>query len=225
MHIPTPKHKKQNIDPLDNIISNLDNNEGKTSDEILEEHRDRTRPKWRKALGSVITLTLAIAFAFGIRFFVVTPYEIPSASMEHTLEINDRIFAEKVTGLFGPPKKGDIVTFKDPEQEGELVQRTLIKRVIAVGGQTVDLKDGQLYVNNSVQTGEYVQGQSNPLQQQMEGLTIVYPYTVPEGYVWVMGDNRENSLDSRYFGPIKLTSITGHAFFTYWPFDRAGLLK
>ena len=96
----------------------------------------------------------------------------------------------------------------------------LIKRVIATGGQTVDLRDGVVYVDGVPLDEPYTQGK--PSNDLNSGIT--YPYTVPEGHVWVMGDNRTNSADSRAFGAIPLESVTGHAVLRYWPLDRIGTL-
>ena len=96
----------------------------------------------------------------------------------------------------------------------------LIKRVIATGGQTVDLRDGAVYVDGVRLDEPYTQGKpSNDLNSGIQ-----YPYVVPEGYVWVMGDNRTNSADSRAFGAVNMEDITGRAVFRYWPLDRIGTL-
>ena len=151
---------------------------------------------------------------------MVGTYEIPSGSMLDTIQIGDRVFSEKVSYYFRDPEQGDIITFADPENP----QRTLIKRVIAVGGQTVDLKDGYVYVDGKKLDEPYTEGkQSLPLNTAY-GVSVTYPYTVPDGYLWVMGDNRTNSADSRYFGAVSKDSVTGHANFTFWPLNRIGIL-
>ena len=96
--------------------------------------------------------------------------------------------------------------------------------VIAVGGQTVDLRDGRVYVDGVLQDEPYTRGEPSYPLTPYYGLTIDYPYTVPEGGLWVMGDNRTNSADSRAFGAIPLESVTGHAVLRYWPLDRIGTL-
>jgi signal peptidase I len=170
----------------------------------------------RAVLEIAIIIVAAVVLAFCITNFVAQPYEIPSGSMEDTIEIGDRVFSEKVSSDFNNPERGDIVTFKDVTNQN----RVLIKRVIATGGQTVDLIDGTVYVNGVALSEPYTQGK--PSYDLKSG--IVYPYTIPDGYIWVMGDNRTNSSDSRAFGAIPVSNITGHAFFRYWPLNRIGSL-
>lgn len=168
----------------------------------------------------LIMIAIVVVAYFGLRTFVVGTYEIPSGSMLDTIQIGDRVFSEKVSYYFRDPEQGDIITFADPENP----QRTLIKRVIAVGGQTVDLKDGYVYVDGKKLNEPYTEGkQSLPLNTAY-GVSVTYPYTVPDGYLWVMGDNRTNSADSRYFGAVSKDSVIGHANFTFWPLNRIGIL-
>ena len=100
----------------------------------------------------------------------------------------------------------------------------LVKRVIATAGQTVDLVDGVVYVDGVALDEPYAEGESYPLAAQAEGVSVGFPYTVPEGCVWVMGDNRENSADSRYFGAVPEDDLIGVVVFRYWPLNRFGLV-
>jgi signal peptidase I len=102
--------------------------------------------------------------------------------------------------------------------------RILIKRVIATGGQTVDLRDGRVYVDDVLQNEPYTHGEPSLALRSYLFEEITYPYTVPPGGLWVMGDNRTNSQDSRYFGAIPESSVTGKALFIYWPLTDIGLL-
>lgn len=173
-------------------------------------------------IGSVVVMLAIVVVAFfGLRTFVVGTYEIPSGSMLNTIQIGDRVFSEKISYYLGSPQQGDIITFTDPDN----ADRTLIKRVIAVGGQTVDLKDGDVYVDGQKLTEPYTDGKKSYPLETVAGVTITYPYTVPAGDLWVMGDNRTNSADSRYFGPISVDSVTGHADFRFWPLNRIGILS
>ncbi len=182
----------------------------------------RQAKKKGSALGGFIELVVVVAVAIGLAWFitnfVVKPYEIPSESMEDTIMTGDRVLSERISYLASSPAQGDIVTFVDVDDPS----RVLIKRVIATAGQQVDLKDGAVYVDGSKLDEPYTDGKKSlPLAGEHE---ISYPYTVPEGCIWVMGDNRTNSSDSRYFGPVPLSNVTGHAFFRYWPLERIGAL-
>lgn len=175
----------------------------------------------RQILELAIMIFLVIGCYFGLRFFVVGTYEIPSSSMEDTIQIGDRVFSEKISYYSRTPEAGEVVTFDDPVKRDQ----TLIKRVIATGGQTVDLIDGVVYVNGVALDEPYTQGKESwPLEKTAPGVEVDFPYTVPNGYLWVMGDNRTNSADSRYFGAIPVTSVSGHANIIYWPLDHIGTL-
>ncbi len=175
----------------------------------------------RKIFSVVTTIIVIILLSWGLRAFVFQAYEIPSGSMEDTIMTGDMVFSEKVSYYFGEPAYKDIVTFADPE----IPSRTLIKRVIATGGQTVDLKDGDVYVDGKRLDEPYTDGKPSYPLTTAYGTSIVYPYTVPEGEIWVMGDNRTNSQDSRYFGAIPISNVTGKAAFIYWPIDSIAVLN
>lgn len=175
----------------------------------------------RAFLSIVIMATMVVAITVLLRLFVFVPYEIPSGSMEDTIKTGDMVFSEKITYHMRSPEHGDIVTFADPEVAG----RILIKRVIATEGQVVDLVDGKVYVDG-VELDEPYTGYrpSYPLYRTANGVDVSFPYTVPEDEIWVMGDNRTSSQDSRYFGSVKLSSVTGRAAFIYWPMSDVGFL-
>lgn len=175
----------------------------------------------RKLLSIILTVVAIIAISWGLRTFVFQAYEIPSGSMEDTIMTGDMVFSEKVSYYFEEPQPKDIVTFIDPE----IPSRTLIKRVIATGGQTVDLRDGYVYVDGKKLEEPYTDGKPSYPLTTAYGTSIVYPYTVPDGYIWVMGDNRTNSQDSRYFGAVPVSSVTGKAAFIYWPLDNLSSLN
>lgn len=175
----------------------------------------------RSVLSFLGMVVLVLVMSWAMRTFIFGAYEIPTGSMETTIMSGDRVFAEKITYLASEPEQGDIVTFEDPEIPG----RILIKRIVATEGQTIDLIDGAVYIDGVPLDEPYVHGEpSNPLVPAY-GVDITYPYTVPEGHIWVMGDNRTNSSDSRYFGPVPVESVTGKAVFTYWPIGSLGFLK
>ncbi len=182
-----------------------------------------------------ILVLVALMVAVLIKTFLVQAFYIPSGSMIHTLEINDRVLVNKLSYLFGEPEQGDVIVFDPPfgvEQEAEpLLQaivrnvaeslglRTpavedLIKRVVAVGGQELEVKDSQVLIDG-VPLDE-------PYLDESAFMPDFGPVEVPAGTVFVMGDNRPRSQDSRRFGPIPTDSIVGRAFVRVWPFDRWG---
>lgn len=182
------------------------------------------QPKRRGFLGTLgsflFTILIVVVLFFLLRTFVFQSYDIPSGSMEDTIQTGDFVFSEKVTYYFSSPQRGDIVTFIDPE----IPSRTLIKRVIATEGQTVDLRDGRVYVDGVAQDEPYTGGKPSYPLNSASGADVSYPYTVPEGEMWVMGDNRTSSQDSRYFGSVPVSSVTGKAVFKYWPIESIGPL-
>ena len=183
---------------------------------------ERQRPSLlRNALSLVGTIALFVAITWGLRLFVLQPYEIPSGSMEETIQVGDMLFSEKISYYVGEPAYGDIVTFADPE----IPSRTLIKRVIATGGQTVDLVDGNVVVDGKVLVEPYTDGKPSYPLTPAYGTAISYPFKVPEGKLWVMGDNRTNSQDSRYFGAVPVSSVTGRGALVYWPLTSMRVLE
>ena len=176
----------------------------------------------RSLLSLVVMIAVIALITIGLRMFVFVPYEIPSGSMEDTIMPGDMVFSEKISYYTRQPQRGDIVTFADPQVAG----RTLIKRVIATGGQTVDLVGGKVYVDGLALDEPYTGGKdSYPLSRTAADADVSFPYEVPEGYLWVMGDNRTASQDSRYFGAIPVSSVNGRAAMVYWPVSDIGLLS
>lgn len=163
-------------------------------------------------------VVLVFAMAWAMRTFLFEAYEIPSGSMETTIMTGDMVLAEKVSYYSHDPQPGDIVTFDDPLSSG----RVLIKRCIATGGQTIDVQDGKLFIDGVEQNEPYTR---NLPSYQLSSQVVSYPYQVPEGYIWVMGDNRTNSQDSRYFGAIPLSSVRSKGVAVYWPLDHIGKLE
>lgn len=153
---------------------------------------------------------VAIVFALSwfLREFIFQAYEIPSGSMETTIMTGDMVFAEKISVRFQEPHAGDIVTFQDPNDE----DRILIKRIIATGGQTIDIHDNKLFIDGVEQYESYTHGLPTNV---LRSTKVSYPYKIPEDSIWVMGDNRTNSQDSRYFGAVPKDTIIGRALFAY----------
>ena len=180
-----------------------------------ESRRERQRKKGRSGLRDLfITLLVAFVLVFGVvRPFIVAAYWVPTESMVPTLLVGDRVFANKFIYRFAEPERGDIVVFEDVESGED----DLIKRVVAVAGDRVRVNAGVLKVDGEFQEEPYV-------KPQFPDGNIYGPEKVPEGYVFVMGDNRGNSADSRVFGLLPIENIEGEAFVRFWPPSRIGLL-
>lgn len=203
-------------------------------EEIPEEETRRT-PLWLELPGLLFT---ALAVAVVVKTFLIQPFYIPSESMLPTIEINDRVIVNKLAYRFGEPEPGDVVVVLNPALTDEQLQESipeavirsileavgvrsrpevdLIKRVVAVEGQTVEVADGRLYIDGVPQEEPYL------LEPDIRG--TFDPQVVPEGHVFLMGDNRNSSLDSRAFGPVPVEEIIGQAILRIWPLDRFGTL-
>ena len=167
---------------------------------------ERWRDVVRWILEVVVIVAAAFLFALLIQEFVLKPYVIPSPSMEPTLVQGDRVLVNRLVYHFRSPRRGDVIVFHPPGVE---TTEPFIKRVVAVGGDTVAVHDGVLWVNGQAQNEPFLK--EHPIAED-------YPEThIARGYVWAMGDNRNNSGDSRVFGPVKENEIIGEAFAVYWP--------
>ena len=163
----------------------------------------------------VLVILGAVILAFLIDTFVIVNAQIPSGSMENTIMTGDRVFGNRLAYKFSDPKRFDIIIFKYPDDESQL----FIKRIIGLPGETVDIHDGNIYINGSDPPLEDVD-----IKEPMEG--SFGPYTVPEGCYFVMGDNRNNSRDSRYWENtfVSEDEILGKAVLRYWPLNKMKLL-
>jgi signal peptidase I len=168
---------------------------------------------WLEAAKTIVT---AAILAFGIRTFVAEARYIPSSSMEPTLLINDRLIIEKISYHLHDPKRGDIVVFNPTKALQERnFKDAFIKRVIGLPGDTIQVKNGIVYVNGGALSENYI-------AQKPE--YNYGPVTVPPGQYLVLGDNRNNSYDSHYWGFVPKDKFVGRAFVRFWPFDRLGML-
>lgn len=184
-------------------------------------------------LETLFLFLIAALVALLVQSFVIKAFMIPSSSMSPTLQIGDRVMVEKLTYYFRKPRRGDIVVFRyPPRQPGamntarwyywpfEQIAETLrlahrgvtpyVKRVVATGGETVELKKGKLYIDGKMVEEDYVTDESSDYG----------PMVVPEDGLFMMGDNRLNSRDSRFWGTVPLRSVIGKVFLIWWPPGR-----
>ena len=158
------------------------------------------------------TVGLSIVLALGVRTFVAEARYIPSGSMLPTLEINDRLIVEKISYLFHPPERGDIVVFHPPAAAGEqFAHDAFIKRVIGLSGETVEVKSGRVYIDGKPLAEGYIE--SPPAYDWG-------PKTVPPGSYLVFGDNRNNSDDGHVWVFLPGNRIIGRAMVRFWPLNR-----
>lgn len=157
-------------------------------------------------------LVFAAALTAVIRLFLFTPIIVDGESMMPTLEDRDRMIVNKLSYKIGEPKRFDIVVFHASEE------KDYIKRVIGLPGETIEYNNDTLYVNGKAMDEPYL----DDYKKDLIGGTLTEPFTVkvPEGYVFVMGDNRRYSKDSRHIGPVPINEILGKASIIYWPLEE-----
>ena len=178
---------------------------------------------------NIEAILVAILIALFIRTFVVQAFKIPSGSMKQTLQIGDHILVNKfIFGVKIPywnktiiplksPQRGDIIVFKYPVDP----QKDFIKRVIGIGGDIVESRDKQLYVNRKLVNHDFgVHTDPRILSGDNKPRDNFGPLTVPENSLFVMGDNRDESYDSRFWGFVDIKAVNGKAFIIYWSWDK-----
>ena len=160
---------------------------------------------------------VAILLALVIRTFVVQAFKIPSGSMLPTLQIGDHLLVNKFIYWFTDVQRGDIIVFKFPQDEG----RDFIKRVIALPGDKVEVRGKQVYVNDKPVQESYAVHLDPSMQENPHSPRDNFsPVQVPAGQLFMMGDNRDYSMDSRFWGFLEIKKIKGKAFIIYWSWDR-----
>lgn len=169
----------------------------------------------RNALEWVAVIVGAVLIALLVRNFVVQSFQIPSGSMHPTLIEGDRVLVNRLSYRLHDINRGDVIVFARPEASpaGPGEPEDLIKRVVALPGETIEARDGQVYVDDAPLEEPYLE--PGTITTDLEE-----PVTVPEGEVFVMGDNRSNSSDSRFIGTIPVDSVVGRAFAVIWPLSR-----
>ncbi len=173
----------------------------------------------RNALEWIAVVIGAVVVALIIKTFVVQAFKIPSESMSPTLMNGDRVVVNKLSYDAHDLNRGDVVVFARPDglPAGPDDPKDLIKRVIGLPGDTIFTRDGSVYINDRLLEEPY-------LPEGTMSYEIDEPIEVPEGHVFLMGDNRQHSSDSRVFGPVDVDTIVGRAFMIMWPFSRIGAL-
>lgn len=168
----------------------------------------------------VETVVLTVLIFLGIQTFVAQPYQVKMSSMEPTVQPGEYVLVDKLTPRWAPYERGDIVVFHPPDAYRTADDTPFIKRVIGLPGERVVLRDGKVYVNDIELDEAYiVEIATDPGE---DGSTT---WTVPEGSLFVMGDHRGASEDSRVFGPIEISRVLGRAWLRYWPLDTFGVLQ
>jgi signal peptidase I len=179
----------------------------------------------RPALGCLFeiveTLVLTLVIFFVIQTFVAQPYQVQQRSMEETLLEHQYVLVDKLTPRFDAYDRGDIVVFNPPETWNSQ-DTPFIKRIIGVGGDEVEIReDGFVYVNGDQLDEPYVFIDDGPIGTTSPGQT---KWLIPDGELFVLGDHRNQSADSRVFGPIPVGQVIGRAWLRYWPIDTFGVL-
>ncbi|HHY69871.1 MAG: signal peptidase I [Bacillota bacterium] len=166
-----------------------------------------------ETLKDIVQVTVtALIIAIVIRGLLIEVFVVQGPSMEPTLVDGNRLLVSKIAYKIGKPSRGDVVVLRYPLDPS----KDYIKRIVAVGGDTVELRLGRLYVNGQLQEEPYI---------QFPGVYNMAPVTVPIGSVFVMGDHRTNSEDSRYFGCVKEEFLKGKAVCIIWPLKDIGRVK
>ncbi|HUQ78652.1 MAG TPA: signal peptidase I [Patescibacteria group bacterium] len=181
----------------------------------------------RRTLGCLLevvqTLVLTVVLFWVVQSFVAQPFQVRQLSMEPTIENNEYVLIDKLTPRFDSYHRGDVVVFAPPRQAATQLGEPFIKRIIGVAGDRIELRDGGVIVNGTVLDEPYlfgVEGVPEPTEPESDETS----WTIANGDLFVMGDHRRRSSDSRSFGPIKVDSVVGRAWLRYWPLAGFGIL-
>ncbi len=188
-----------------------------------------TRPFWWSDTSK--TIVLSIFLAFGIRTFVAEARYVPTGSMEPTIQINDRLFVDKVTYRLRKPMREDIIVFKPTaalRQQG--YTDTFVKRVVGLPGDQVEIKEGAVFINGTLLQESYIANGDQTFVNLCHGgpepmtAFLDQPQTIPADHYLVLGDNRHNSHDGRCWGLVSKNELVGRAAVRYWPLNRLSFL-
>ena len=187
--------------------------------EVHSEEKDDKKPsKMKEILEYVRLIVIVVGVTLFVETFVIVNAVIPSASMEPTIMTGDHIFGNRLAYKFGDPERYDIIIFRYPDDESQL----FIKRIIGMPGDTVEIRDGNVFINESdTPLSDAFCSVQDMTALDMNRTVLSNPFTVPEGCYFVLGDNRLNSKDSRYWqNPfVQRDKILGEAVFRYWPLN------
>jgi len=182
-----------------------------------EGRADRRRAFLKAVLEIPVILLISFALVFGfVRPVVAAPFHIPTESMVPTLMVKDRLLVNKLAYDLKDPERGDIALFEN--QQGE--EDPLIKRVIGLPGERLELRDGQVFIDGDALEEPYLE--RDACKPGYPKTCFFGPVTIPRNHYFMMGDNRTNSLDSRFFGPVPEKDVVGEALVRFWPPNRAG---
>jgi len=191
---------------------------------------ERRQRGWRQIREWVTVIVVAVVIATLLRTFVVQQYYIAGPSMETTLWGNDRVLVNKLAYRIGDPQRGDVIVFDRITTNGDTVQHDdLIKRVIGLGGETIEIRQCQVFIDDVALAEPWLDAVTTEVANGPEadtycGTADLDPVRVGENQVFLIGDNRPMSFDSRMFGPIDRGLIRGKAMIVIWPFDSISLL-
>jgi signal peptidase I len=201
--------------------------------------RARKPTRLRGAIEWVVVIGGSLAVALLVNAFLFQPFRIPSSSMYPTLKVGDRVVVNKMSYHVHPVHRSDVVVFGQPKCNSAgstdvthplwatcsalAHVKDLVKRVVALPGETVSIHDDHVYIDGK-QLAEPYLAKGTTIVPVVAGCSFPGTYRVPEGYVFVMGDNRTVSFDSRCFGPIPESLIVGRAFLRLWPLGRLAAL-
>lgn len=183
---------------------------------VPEDEQEREPGVLQGLIEIVQALAIAVLISIGLNLFVVQVTEVRQRSMEPTLEHGDRVLVSKLDYRFAPPARCDIIVFRPPIDAGI----PFVKRVVAVAGDVVDLREGRALVNGEEACGGGGGGGGSTLPRSRD---ITYPVTVPANAVWVLGDNRAVSGDSREWGAVPEDDIIGKVVVRFWPPQAAAI--
>ncbi len=164
----------------------------------------------------VETLVLTLVIFLVIQNFVAQPFRVQMSSMENTFQPDQYVLIDRISHLWSPYQRGQVIVFRPPKSASEQGD-PFIKRVIGVGGDTVDIHDGQVFVNGKALDEPYLYRNDTGETEPTEANGGLSHWVVPDGHLFVMGDHRQVSVDSRMFGFVPVSSVIGRAILRYWP--------